>query len=70
MKSLFLLVSMFFSLFAQAQTQVIQNINLIDVKTGKVITGMSVVITGQTITQVSPSKSVKTIVGASVPMDR
>lgn len=66
MKCLFLLLSTFCSLLVYSQTQVIQNINLIDVKTGKVVPGMSVVITGQTITQVGPAKSIKTIVGATV----
>lgn len=66
MKFLFLFVSMLLSLLGHAQTQVIQNVNLIDVKTGKVIPGMSVVITGQTIAQASPSKSIKIIAGATV----
>ena len=66
MKSLSLLVSVLVSFSAYTQTQIIQNINLIDVKTGKVIPGMSVVITGQTIAQVGMSKSIKMIAGATV----
>lgn len=65
MKSLFLLMSTC-SLLAYSQTQVIQNINLIDVKTGKVVPGMSVVIVGQNISQIIPAKTMKAITGATV----
>lgn len=48
------------------QTRVIENVNLLDVQTGKILPGMSVVIMGEKITQVGPAKSIKKPEGAGI----
>lgn len=64
MKIISTLVGILAPLFVSAQVQVIENINLIDVKTGKTSPGMSVMISGNTITQIGATKSLKKPEGA------
>lgn len=66
MRSLHTLCCLLAAGLASGQVQVIDNINLVDVRTGTIKAGMSVVITGETITQVTPAKSLKTPSGARI----
>lgn len=49
---------------AFAQQIVIRNVNLVDVKTGKLLPGQTIVINGEKIEQVGPSAKIKPIAGA------
>jgi imidazolonepropionase-like amidohydrolase len=49
-----------------AQSVIIKNVNLIDVRTGKVLPGSSVVFTGETITETGPAARIKTPASAQI----
>ena len=55
-----------FSATLFAQQTVITNVNLVDVRTGKLVPGQTVVINGGKIEQVSPATKIKSIAGAQI----
>jgi len=61
-----LLAFIIFSSSLQAQQTVISNVNLVDVKTGKIIPGQSVIINGEKIEQAGASKKIKQPTGSQM----
>ena len=61
-----IIVFILFSCSAAAQQIVISNVNIIDVKTGKIIPGQSVIINNDGIEQTGPAKKIKSQAGAQV----
>lgn len=65
-KQSLLLYSLFFSFSILAQQTVITNINLVDVKAGKILPAQTVIINGDKIEQAGPSAKIKAIAGATI----
>lgn len=57
--------TLFFRL-SYSQSLVIENVNLIDVRTGKILPGMSVVVDGETISEIAVTQKVKAPADATV----
>ena len=62
----YLLAFIFFSCAAAAQQIVISNVNLVNVKTGKIVPGQSVIINNDRIEQTGPAKKIKSPLGAQI----
>jgi imidazolonepropionase-like amidohydrolase len=58
-----LLIALLLSLTLQAQQTIIKNVNLVDVKSGKIISGQTIVINGEKIEQVSAAAKAKSMTG-------
>ena len=65
-KQTFLFCSLLLSASLWAQQTVISNVNLVEVKTGKIIPGQTIVINGEKIEQVGAAGKIKTIAGAKL----
>lgn len=61
-----LLAFVIFSSALQAQQTVISNVNMVDVKTGKIIPGQSVIINGEKIEQAGAVNKIKSPAGAQI----
>jgi len=66
MKNIFITGSVLLSLSLPAQHTIISNVNLVDVKKGKVLAGQTIVLNGEKIEQVVPAAKLKTITGAQI----
>jgi len=66
MKNIFILGSILLSLSLPAQQIIISNVNLVDVKKGKLLAGQAIVINGEKIEQVVPVAKLKPIAGAQI----
>ncbi|MBL7723927.1 MAG: amidohydrolase family protein [Chitinophagaceae bacterium] len=65
MKKLFVFIcSLFITGMLWAQQTIISNVNLVDVKTGKILPAQTVIINGDKIEQVGPAAKIKAIAGA------
>ena len=63
-KQIATLFSFFIAASTFAQQTVISNVNIVDVKTGRLLPGQTIVINGEKIEQVGPSAKIKPIAGA------
>jgi imidazolonepropionase-like amidohydrolase len=60
MKQTLIILCITLSVYVYGQSLLIKNVNLIDVKSGKVIPATSVLVTGSIITEIGPSSKLKT----------
>lgn len=66
MRLLAVILCMLWSGLGHSQSLLIDNVNLIDVRTGKVLPGMSVVVHGETISEIAPSRKIKAPADAAI----